>query len=122
MASEDNSNLGAEGRFRRSPRWLLMVFSVGLLVGLSVPVGLAFLRLPRAEAQAQQGDEAFQNTLLFTRVLEQIRQDYFDESKVGYKDLIYAGLKGMLSSLDPHSSFLDEDAYREMKQETKGGV
>jgi carboxyl-terminal processing protease len=91
---------------------------VGILIGLSLPLGLELLRLPRAEAQ--QGDEAYQPTLLFTRVLEQVRQDYYDESKVGYKNLIYAALKGMLSSLDPHTQFLDEEAFREMQQDTKG--
>jgi len=65
-------------------------------------------------------DENYQTTLLFTRVVELIRQDYVDEGKVGYRDLIYAALKGMLSSLDPHSQFLDEDAFAEMQRDTKG--
>jgi len=66
------------------------------------------------------GDDSYQTTLLFTRVVELIRQDYVDEGKIGYRDLIYAALKGMLSSLDPHSQFLDEDAFAEMQRDTKG--
>ncbi len=105
----------------RSHRHLLVTFVTGILIGLGVPLCLEFFRLPNAEAQQPaQGDDAYQHTLLFTRVLEQVRQDYFDESKVGYKELIYAALKGMLSSLDPHTQFLDEEAFREMQQETKG--
>jgi carboxyl-terminal processing protease len=65
-------------------------------------------------------EDSYQATLLFTRVVELIRQDYVDGEKVAYKDLIYAALRGMLSSLDPHSQFLDEDAFAEMQRDTKG--
>jgi len=71
-------------------------------------------------AAAAPADDSYQTTLLFTRVVELIRQDYVDEGKIGYRDLIYAALKGMLSSLDPHSQFLDEDAFAEMQRDTKG--
>ncbi|MBF0491005.1 MAG: hypothetical protein HQL15_10445, partial [Candidatus Omnitrophica bacterium] len=36
------------------------------------------------------------------------------------KDLIYGSLKGLLSSLDPHSQFLDPDDYNDLKTETAG--
>jgi carboxyl-terminal processing protease len=52
--------------------------------------------------------------------LQLIRQDYVDPSKVGYKDLTYAALRGMLSSLDPHSQFLDEESFQDIQRETKG--
>ncbi len=71
-------------------------------------------------ASAAPADDSYQTTLLFTRVVELIRQDYVDEGKIAYRDLIYAALKGMLSSLDPHSQFLDEDAFAEMQRDTKG--
>ena len=72
-----------------------------------------------ASAPAPEED-SYQATLLFTRVVELIRQDYVDGQKIAYKDLIYAALRGMLSSLDPHSQFLDEDAFAEMQRDTKG--
>ena len=75
---------------------------------------------PAATPGAVPADDSYQMTLLFTRVVELIRQDYVDEGKIGYRDLIYAALKGMLSSLDPHSQFLDEDAFAEMQRDTKG--
>jgi carboxyl-terminal processing protease len=65
-------------------------------------------------------DESYQYTLLFARVVQLIRQDYVDESKTDYKDLTYAALRGMLSSLDPHSQFLDEEAFQDIQRETKG--
>jgi len=69
---------------------------------------------------AEPTDESYQYTLLFARVLQMVRQDYVDESKVDYRDLTYAALRGMLESLDPHSQFLDEDAFQDMQRETTG--
>ncbi len=67
-----------------------------------------------------ESEESYKYTLLFTRVIELIRQEYVDSGKVSYRDLIYAALRGMLSSLDPHSQFLDEESFAEMQKETKG--
>ena len=66
-------------------------------------------------------DQSYEYTLLFSRVMQLVRQDYFDPSKVGYKELTYAALKGMLASLDPHSQFLDEEAFADLQRETQGG-
>ncbi|MCE0499039.1 MAG: S41 family peptidase [Methylacidiphilales bacterium] len=71
-------------------------------------------------AGTEPTDESYQYTLLFARVLQMVRLDYVDESKVGYRDLTYAALRGMLGSLDPHSQFLDEDAFQDMQRETRG--
>src|SRR5476649_1234995 len=73
-----------------------------------------------APALAASPDESYQYTLLFARVMQLIRQDYVDESKTSYKDLTYAALRGMLSSLDPHSQFLDEGSFQDIQRETKG--
>jgi carboxyl-terminal processing protease len=72
-----------------------------------------------AEAD-DKSDESYQYTLLFARVMQLVRQDYVDPDKVSYKDLTYAALRGMLSSLDPHSQFLDEESFQEMQRTTKG--
>ena len=74
----------------------------------------------RSVSGAEQPDESYEYTLLFARVMQLVRQDYVDQSKVGYKDLTYAALRGMLSSLDPHSQFLDEESFQDMERETKG--
>jgi carboxyl-terminal processing protease len=38
---------------------------------------------------------------------------------VSYHDLIYAAMKGMLSSLDPHSQFMDPDDFKDMQDDTR---
>jgi carboxyl-terminal processing protease len=63
-------------------------------------------------------DNVYQNIELFTKVLSIVKKDYVDEKT--YKDLIYGAIKGMLSSLDPHSSFMPPESFKEMQVETKG--
>jgi carboxyl-terminal processing protease len=36
------------------------------------------------------------------------------------RELVYSGIRGMLGTLDPHSNFLDEEAFREMREEQRG--
>ncbi|MCR4337922.1 MAG: S41 family peptidase [Candidatus Omnitrophica bacterium] len=55
---------------------------------------------------------------LFSYALTTIQSEYVEEKTP--KDLIYGSLKGMLSSLDPHSQFLEPDDYKELKTETQG--
>src|SRR5438477_11367251 len=90
---------------------LLTALSLNLLLGA---------RIYFSYAQASEKDDVYQNIELFTRVLERVRKDYVDGEKVSYKELIYAALKGMLNSLDPHSEFMDADKYNELKNDTEG--
>jgi carboxyl-terminal processing protease len=63
-------------------------------------------------------DELYKKVQLFSDTLAIIQADYVDE--VNIQDLIYGALKGMLSSLDPHSQFMDPDTYNELKIDTEG--
>jgi carboxyl-terminal processing protease len=72
-------------------------------------------------AQAKQDkDSPYTQMELITRVMELIRRDYVDGEKVGYQELTYGALKGMVSSLDPHSQFMDPEVYKDMKEDTEG--
>jgi carboxyl-terminal processing protease len=69
---------------------------------------------------ADERDDPYQQLELFTRVLERVRKDYVDGEKLTYKDLIQGALKGMLSTLDPHSEFMDVSRFSELKEDTGG--
>lgn len=69
---------------------------------------------------AGEKDDAYQQLELFTRVLERVRKDYVDGEKLTYKDLVQGALKGMLSTLDPHSEFMEPVKYTELKEDTEG--
>jgi len=55
---------------------------------------------------------------LFSYALTMIQSEYVEEKTP--QDLIYGSLRGMLSSLDPHSQFMDPEEYKELKSETSG--
>jgi carboxyl-terminal processing protease len=55
---------------------------------------------------------------IFTRVLSYVENNYIEDAD--QDKLIYGAIKGMLATLDPHSSFMDPQQYREMKAETNG--
>jgi carboxyl-terminal processing protease len=63
-------------------------------------------------------DDLYSKVELFSYTLTTIQSEYVDEKTP--KDLIYGSLKGMLSSLDPHSQFLDPKDYTDLKTETQG--
>ncbi len=85
---------------------------------------LLFGVFPAAFAQEAQPakseeDNGYAQISIFAKALELIRQDYVDENKTSYHDLINAAMKGMLSSLDPHSQFMDPDDFRDMQDDTR---
>jgi len=63
-------------------------------------------------------DELYRQVGLFSDVLSVIQTDYVTEPE--YKKVIYGALKGMLSSLDAHSQFMDPETYNELKIDTEG--
>ena len=79
--------------------WLILVFSPQVL--------------------AVEEDPNDYNYLKFLgETIEKIKSDYVDDVK--NKELVESAIDGMLSSLDPHSSFLNAESLKQMKIQTKG--
>lgn len=72
----------------------------------------------KPDSQAEE-DNGYLQISIFARAVQLLRQDYVDGNKTSYHDLINAALKGMLSSLDPHSQFMDPDDFRDMQDDTR---
>jgi len=60
----------------------------------------------------------YEDLSLFTNVLNLVRRNYVEP--VDERTLVRGAVRGMLEELDPHSSFLDADAYSEMQVDTRG--
>lgn len=77
---------------------------------------------PPAEKSSERLDasstDTFKQLSLFADVLERVRADYVEE--VTDEKLIESSINGMLSSLDPHSAFLNRKSYAELQTGTKG--
>jgi len=82
-------------------------------------VGAVAAAEPQPATPAPTEDTGYSEIATFAKAVELIRQDYVDANKVSYHDLIYAAMKGMLSSLDPHSQFMDPDDFKDMQDDTR---
>src|SRR5438874_2383662 len=72
-----------------------------------------------AQPGKSEEDNGYAQISIFAKTLELLRQDYVDEKKTSYHDLVTAAMKGMLSSLDPHSQFIDPSDFRDMQDDTR---
>lgn len=96
---------------RRNHRTVGLVLVALLLVGTLAVTG---------EVRSQETDDGspYRELQIFTDVLAIVRRSYVEE--VPMKDLIYGAINGMLAALDPHSSFMPPEVYKEMKIDTSG--
>ncbi len=93
---------------------------VVLLVGLAFAAGLLAGGdgLRRVLALPKEAPEKYEKLKIFTDVLAYVERNYVE--KVPTDKLIYGAIQGMLQSLDPHSSFMSSDVFKELQVETKG--
>lgn len=88
----------------------VLLFAVFIILGAHAFYALA--------GERGQSDSAYDNLSILTHALQLIRQDYVDENKIGYRDLTYAAMRGMLQSLDPHSAFMEPKDFKGMQEDT----
>ncbi len=89
-----------------------------ILLSLAFFLGFSLRHSFTVSAAPSDDDEIYKQLRLFSQVLDLVERSYVKE--VEAKDLIYGAIQGMLSNLDPHSSFLKPDDYKELQIETKG--
>ncbi len=79
-----------------------------------------FLSIADVHAAKKNDDDAntYELLNLFGEVMERAKLNYVEE--VSDKKLIEAAINGMLTSLDPHSSYLDAESFNYMNEQTKG--
>ena len=101
----------------RNVKWLLVA---GVLAA-NLAVGARLYSQEAAAAEEQTAEDSpYEMYTLFSKVVEQVRANYVDADKSTYKKLIHGALGGMLQALDPHSQFMDEEAFKSMKEDTAG--
>ncbi len=67
---------------------------------------------------ANNEEEKYKYLDLFGQVFDRVRSSYVEE--VSDKELIEKAIDGMLSGLDPHSGYMNEEIWQEMQMDTKG--
>jgi len=91
-----------------------LILIVGLILGVTLTVG----RFGFAEKGTPGSPLPLEDLRVFTEVFEKIKNDYVETRSD--KELIEYAIAGMLSSLDPHSSYLNEEAFGELQVGTSG--
>src|SRR5256714_3574631 len=96
-------------------RWVVIIPLLACVLFGAIPSALA----QEVQTPKTQEENGYAQISIFAKALELIRQDYVDDNKTSYHDLINAEMKGMLSSLDPHSQFMDPNDFRDMQDDTR---
>src|SRR6266849_171685 len=87
-------------------------------VGVGVAVGFAAAALLPAAQGATNGVSTYRQLELFGDAFERVRANYVRE--VDDSELINSAINGMVSSLDPHSSYMDPKEFADMQVQTRG--
>ena len=109
-----------------------MKFRTGLLLGAAFAAGIAAgpasglleqrfgVSWPIAQAAAQDSNraETYRLLTLFGDVFERVRAEYVEP--VNDRELIENAINGMLTGLDPHSSYMNAKSFRDMQVQTSG--
>ncbi|MEM7597186.1 MAG: S41 family peptidase [Pseudomonadota bacterium] len=93
----------------------LMAAVAGTLTSVVVTTQVA---APLLAQEAEKSTNVYEQLDLFGDIFERIRSQYVEEVDEG--DLIDAAINGMLTSLDPHSSYLSPDDAADMRVQTRG--
>lgn len=93
-------------------KYLIDITLISLLM-----VAVLFFQGNRGQVSADTKD-IYKNIEVFTEVLRQIEDNYVEPQDS--QELIYGAIKGMVQSLDPHSSFMTKQEHQELMIETKG--
>jgi len=95
---------------RHSTRWVS-----GLIIALTLLVGIL---IGKGWENTGHASESYEELLILAEVLSQVQKNYVEATET--KKLIHGAVRGMLATLDPHSSYMTPDMYKEMQVETKG--
>jgi carboxyl-terminal processing protease len=108
----DKGGLGVKNR--------MSTIRVGVLMGLAFFLGVLLNSsgLHWVLAVPKESFERYERLKIFTDVLAYVERNYVEP--VNMDKLIYGAIQGMLHTLDPHSSFMTADVFKELQVETKG--
>ncbi|MDD3581458.1 MAG: S41 family peptidase [Desulfobacca sp.] len=106
MSVTNGVRKSAAGLVRKGPNRAMLLMAAGILVLL-----LAGVAWP-------QNDDSFNKLPVFSEALSIIEEQYLETQDI--KKLIYGSIRGIVGTLDSHSSFMTPEEFRELQIETKG--
>lgn len=91
---------------------------MAIWVALSFSVFSSFAMAQDVESGPLSDEEVYRELNLFGEIFDRIREEYVDPPSE--KELVRAAIQGMLTSLDPHSGYLDPEDYEDVREDTQG--
>ncbi|MBE2282930.1 MAG: S41 family peptidase [Prosthecobacter sp.] len=74
---------------------------------------------PAAPPVKPPPEDAYKQMEMLTRAMEMVRQNYVEESKITYEELVQGALEGMLARLDPHCEYMGKSLFEDMQREQR---
>ncbi len=93
-------------------------FKERLLIFILLLIVLGFISGTISPVVSALPTKTYEKLKVFTEAIETIEKNYVEEVKP--ESILYGAIRGMLTTLDPHSSFMTPEEYKEMQVETKG--
>ena len=88
-----------------------------LLVTVAITTFYLSIAWAQGETSKQKNENTYQLLYLFGDVFERVRATYVEE--ITDEQLIESAITGMLTSLDPHSSYLNAKSFNDMQVQTR---
>jgi len=109
-----NKSVREEGTMKFKERvvtTLLFMVIIGIF-------GMSFMAGKGLETNVSAETDDYEELKIFTEVLSALQKSYVEP--IDNKEIIYGAIKGMLNTLDAHSSFMPPTMYKEMQVDTRG--
>ncbi|OYW73520.1 MAG: hypothetical protein B7Z37_21200 [Verrucomicrobia bacterium 12-59-8] len=74
-------------------------------------------KVPASPPVKPPPEDAYVQMEMLTRAMEMVRQNYVDDSKITYAELVEGALEGMLHRLDPHCEYMGKSLFEDMQRE-----
>src|SRR5699024_2024323 len=103
---------------KRQTRSLLLI-ALGIAIGITISVTeIGFAERAPDNSAANSEQLPLKELRSFVEILNRVKQGYVEE--VSDDELIENSIRGMLNGLDPHSAYLDPEAFKELSISTSG--
>jgi carboxyl-terminal processing protease len=98
---------------------LFLLISISIFLGFFSAISLSQIEIKKIEFDKEKKiDTEATNEEFIRNIISRVKKDYVEEKTDD--ELSKAAASGILSSLDPHSAYLDEKSLKEMQVQTKG--
>lgn len=95
-----------------------LILGLGLMLGVMLAIGQGVLAEKKNSQHSSEQSIPLEDIRSLSEVFGKVKQHYVED--IEDKELLENAIRGLLSGLDPHSAYLDKDAFTELREGTSG--